>query len=366
METVQLQCGSCNKLMAISVAHLGGQVKCPHCQSVVQTPAPATAPPNAAPPQHVVERESIFAGPEAGDDLFGGGPPAPQVEYPPAPAPAPPPVVPATVAFNQPDFGQNATAIAPAPAPAMHDFHDADGESELPAPRPRPLYDKSMGPLIALIFLVPYSILTTLFIIYLLMQLWGQPHPLDMLPDPVKKGEPKRVERIRHDYPLASHQKVGLGSSLRVGELEVQPQKVEKKDGNLVLELRVKNVSSDQAFSPLSDQFLHVQKDRDGGKPYTFLQSESFQPVYGGFLEVRKGAPGKEIQAPEGDLAPGQGELIVLTTMDNDQKLVKRIVESKDRLVWRVQLRRGLVPLRGKQISATTIVGVQFSAGDIK
>ena len=38
METVQLKCGHCKKVMAIGVEHLGGQVRCPHCKGVVQTP----------------------------------------------------------------------------------------------------------------------------------------------------------------------------------------------------------------------------------------------------------------------------------------------------------------------------------------
>ena len=42
METVQLQCGSCMNMMAISAEHLGQQVQCPHCQAIVQTP-PASA-----------------------------------------------------------------------------------------------------------------------------------------------------------------------------------------------------------------------------------------------------------------------------------------------------------------------------------
>ena len=38
METVQMRCGNCNRMMAISVEHLGGQVHCPHCQAIVETP----------------------------------------------------------------------------------------------------------------------------------------------------------------------------------------------------------------------------------------------------------------------------------------------------------------------------------------
>jgi len=364
METVQLQCGSCHKLMAISVAHLGGQVQCPHCRAVVQAPPRPEPPrPASAPPPHVVERESIFAGPEASEDIFGAGsgPARPLVELPPEPAPTAAP----TVEFTRlPDVDHVAPAPQPAAAPEPAEPDDDDA---LPPPRPRVAIDRGTGALFALIFLVPYALLTTAFIVYLLMQLWSQPHPLDMLPDPrPDKGGPRKAERVRHDLPLAAHQKVGLGKSLRVGELEVQPQKVEKSGGNLVLKLRVKNVSDDQTFAPISDAFLHAQADRTGGKPYTFLQSENFNPVYGGYLQMKWGAPGSERDHESGDLGPGQEEQIILTTMENDQKLVKKIAASSDRLVWRVQLRRGLVAHHGKAVSATTVVGVAFNARDVK
>src|ERR1700682_6198206 len=86
METVQLQCGNCGKVMAISTAHLGGQVRCPHCLTVVQAPpqpAAAPAPPEVLPPPvEPGEVESIFAPEEPSDDLFGGSPQRPLVEMP--------------------------------------------------------------------------------------------------------------------------------------------------------------------------------------------------------------------------------------------------------------------------------------------
>src|SRR4051794_25483870 len=100
MRTVQLQCGNCQKLMAIAEEHLGGQVQCPHCQAVVQTPKPtAPAPPPLAPSPtpafvpvpslEVPERDSIFGQPEQRDDLFDEAPAGPLVEMPtPRPAPA--------------------------------------------------------------------------------------------------------------------------------------------------------------------------------------------------------------------------------------------------------------------------------------
>jgi hypothetical protein len=92
VETVQLQCGSCMNMMAISSEHLGQQVQCPHCQSVVQTP-PASAfglaPPgpdptySAPPPITATEQpESIFAEAEPSDDVFDQSPRLPKVHMP--------------------------------------------------------------------------------------------------------------------------------------------------------------------------------------------------------------------------------------------------------------------------------------------
>src|ERR1043166_4799875 len=99
METVQLQCGNCGKVMAISTEHLGGQVRCPHCLSVVQTP-PRSAPPpmEAPPPVEIVpppvesgEVESIFSAEPPSEDIFDAGPQKPLVEMPSEVVAGPPP-----------------------------------------------------------------------------------------------------------------------------------------------------------------------------------------------------------------------------------------------------------------------------------
>src|SRR5262245_58479067 len=89
METMQLQCGKCGQIMAISLEHLGSQVHCPHCQAIVQTPAKNEPPIVKDEPARVggwletAETESIFAPPEPSDDVFGSPPVRPLVEIPP-------------------------------------------------------------------------------------------------------------------------------------------------------------------------------------------------------------------------------------------------------------------------------------------
>src|ERR1022692_1508584 len=207
METVQLQCGHCKKVMAIGVAHLGMQVKCPHCQGLVQTPAPRAP----APPPRVIEppvpnmdlnqRESIFTDQEASDAVLGESA-GPKVELPPPSVSDPPPSVETTTAQPEPD-------------------------ADLTTFKRRPVYDKSVFALIALIFLIPYAIVTTLFILYLLFVQGGRGHPLDYLRDPAPekgKGGPRTVYQPASDHPLAAHQKTTLGKAIQVG-----------KDGDLLV-----------------------------------------------------------------------------------------------------------------------------------
>jgi hypothetical protein len=388
METVQLQCGSCNKLMAISTQHLGGQVRCPHCQAVVQAPprpqpaaAPAPAPPlDIMPPAQVEtgEVESIFSPAEPSEDLFDAGPQRPLVEMPPEPRPdAPPPMLldyeSPTVEAPRPQQHE-LTDAAPPPAdtsalpwtthaPASTEVAAPEANAELAAfQRPQRPVDRGYMSLMMLIFFVPYSIMMTLFVIYLWHQLASSPHPLDMIPDPVpKKDGAQKVERIKHDQPLAKHQKVPLNATIRIGEVEVTPKKIMRGIfGDLELVLHAKNVSADQAFSPMHPDFLKAQGN---ALPYTFLDSKVYQRLYGGHLAFERGADGGT--TGEGELKPGQGEDVVITTRDN-KEVVKKILESNDDLTWRVQLRRGLVLYRGQRVSTTAVIGVVFNAKDIE
>jgi len=96
MQTVNFQCGHCGKLMGVSSAFLGQQVRCPHCQQVVVAPpsteATAPAPTEGAPlpsglfetilqPPAPADPEDIFSPAEPTEDLFGR-PDAPRLEMP--------------------------------------------------------------------------------------------------------------------------------------------------------------------------------------------------------------------------------------------------------------------------------------------
>jgi phage FluMu protein Com len=363
METVQLQCGSCNKLMAISTQHLGSQVRCPHCQAVVQTPQPAeaSAPLEIHAPQvEAGEAESIFTPPAPSEDLFDA-PQGPLVEMPPDAGPSPPPNNAVTVEVPMPILHDG--AARPAPPEARHG-PATDGDADLAAfKRPRPPVDRGYVSLLLLIFLVPYSIMMTLFVIYLWYQLMNQAGSLELLPDPApKKDGARQVERAKHDQPLTRHQLVPLGRTLRIGDMEITPRRVQRDEfGDLSLVLNAKNISNNQAFSPVHPDFVKVGKGTT--MPYTFVETKSFQRLYGGQPPAfDRGGNGL---TTEGDLLPGQAEDVILTTFGN-KDVVRQILDSNEDVTWRIQVRRGLVANgAGHRISATAVIGVVFKPSDV-
>jgi hypothetical protein len=354
METVQLQCGNCKQVMGISVEHLGGQVQCPHCRSVVQTP-PRTAP--AAENRELQQRESIFGGAEPSDDLFGAGLKVRQVEMPPQPAPAQPEIM--------------------APPPPMFSGQPAAGEEE-PAEelrqfQRRPIYDRGVVQMSILIFLVPYSILTSAIIAYLIFYATkSSSDPLQYLPDPAPaKGGPQRVTmQPRHDVDLSKNLRTKLKKPITIGDLTVTPEKVRlTADGDLELFLRARNEAAKVKFEPISDSWLRYDPNKAGNEPYTFLQSESktLSPIYGAFLRYQKSFDGKEEHAETYAIGPHEQSFMVLqTTRAYRDVHVAKIVKSDDNYLWRVRVRRGFVKKNGKDVSATAVIGVEFSASEIE
>ena len=339
METVQLQCGHCKKVMGIGVEHLGGQVQCPHCQGVVQTAKPeaAPAPMAAIPSMELNQRESIFAGPEASDSVIGEDV-VPKVEMPPE------------------------AKVAPLAA--------TEPEADLTKFKPRPVFTKSVFAMYALIFLIPYATLTTLAIIYLVFTAARRPHPFDMLLDPVpdtRKGGGRKAMMENPTNPLADHQKVALGEWIQVGkdgDLKVKPERVVlTADGSLKLFLRAKNISKDSAFDPINEFFVKYNPEKPTPS-YSYLQSKTpnVGNVYGADLEYRKNSKDEKVTGGE-VLKPDLEVTVVLTTYRTD---MAPIVKGNDSQLWRVELRRGLVKYQGKDVSATAVIGVEFTSAQIE
>ncbi len=396
MQTVQLKCGSCNNLMAIHVDHLGAQVHCPHCQSVVQTPTrsafqiPEPEPVPAPAPLPVFNRdirESIFDEPAKVDDLFGNEEPSvPKSELPylnkrdPANDAAAAPERRAGDWLN----GNDAASPKSQESPTAYSAHDAmtagiqavqnpgsvEGEDDLSKlGKPRSSHDSGMVSTILMIFLIPYAILTTMYIVYLLSIHHASQDPLGNFPD-IDKG-PAKPFRVKHDLDLSKSQITSLNQAISIGDLEMTPEKVVENEGQLVLHVRFRNLSKNLRFGPMSDYFLDSGKNggmkRAGDLPYTFLINKRGLRIYGGYLEQ----PGKPRAGGLGEnfdlvLGPGQAGNLMLVTLPSDSLKVRNMVDAKDPMLWRLQVRRGIVTHKAKDYTAFAVLGVSFTPSEIK
>lgn len=357
METVQLQCGHCSQLMAVSVEHLGTQVHCPHCEQIVQVPdaihfeseTAVAGPPSGEedlPKLRISTRddESILSESPASDDVFGNRTTAPRLELPP-PAPR--------------------ESRRPAP---RHE-EELPVEAALPAPTiRRPKGESGMFVAVMLMFLIPYAIATTAFIAYLLYQQSKRVNPLESLPDH-KPGE-GGPRQIQHDLDVTL--KTGLQQALRVGDLEVTPLKVVRDPENdLTLWLKMVNISKNIEFNPLHDDFCNF-REREGlsvGKPYTFIEplgKDASARFYGAYAQWQVGLRIPETKDHFYRVRPGEEMLIKLTTRDKDRNRARQLVENPQDVMWRVQVRRGFMPTRHGPKSATCVVGVLFNTAAVE
>jgi phage FluMu protein Com len=351
MDIIQLQCGHCKKVMAISKAHLGQQVQCPHCKAVVQTPPPSPAPAPPPPPAvrdvDMTQSESSAAPPERLDATDFTEP---------TPTPTP----------------------EPASSPSAESFtsaasHASEPEVDFAQFKPKPRADRSVYLLMALIFLVPYSFTITGFLAFLLWrgQSGAPADPLQYLRDPVpakEKGGPRRVQ-APHDSPLAASRMATLRQPVKVGDLVVTPQRVVlTSEGDLKLLLRARNVSANIAFEPISDFYVNANA-RTETMPFTFLESrDSKDRLYGAFLSYFKNREADGTPIDSGLIGPKEEITIALmTTFKYRDTEVAAIAKSKgSEYTWRVQVRRGFVKVDNKDVSATTVIGVDFTSADIE
>jgi hypothetical protein len=252
----------------------------------------------------------------------------------------------------------------PAASPSPLDFsvHAVAAATVVGAP---PQRSRRWTPLL-LIFLVPYALVATGTIAYLI---WRQSqraelHPLEMLPDPKPEdGGPR--QRVKHDLPLPDKLKAGLGQPFRVeGFVEVTALGVElAPDGEqLTLLLRFRNLSDRLEFNPLPQSFLTRDEN------YSFLEFGN-QRLYGGTIQAFKPAADgrRPAGAPfEGVLGPGEEMVAALSTLPDRVHIarVKNIVNYRGPLLWRIQIRRGLEDVAGRSVSATMVLGITFDARD--
>jgi hypothetical protein len=462
MQTVNFKCGSCGNLMAVTTAHLGLQVRCPHCQQVVVAPSAAPSEPPPIYTQSTMtenlgdEEESIFAPPTDPDDIFGRSSAVARVEMPtettvadpPPPSPAasaftfsssaPPPGLEPTLTYTPPGATEATFPYAPAPGSAgaatdptgvlPSDPYAPAPAGELPSwmtsgesasppaetegsetlarelPRPTVRAPRSSGLAMAL-FIVPlfsWAILATVAVAILYLRK-PPPHPLEMIPD--VEGDNPGVIKLKRTgshkeaparAPLPDNLKVKLGDTFRIGDVEVTPLKVEfaritlnvvgvpSENPSLLLYLRARNVAPDYIFSPFDSYFARSRKK---SSTIPLMRLEVGEQSFIGGPAVWKDPKRKRQRGGEDpdewvrgqelnqELKPGEEATAFLCTDPDDRVQTELTIAGRQYrqkhdnqplpLLWRVQVRRGLVSYNGKEIPTTALIGVLFHDTDI-
>jgi hypothetical protein len=397
-------------------------------------PTPAPPPRQPGVPSFNVPRpteahESIF-GERHDEDVFGSEPPKPKMPDAPTPIspPAPTPQTLAeTVAVQTPtpnlpaanplDFG---TAFAPSPAieptadnqpvPREPDVGQAGDQADRSAYRPRPVREPAPATAAFTWILLVYAGLATIAAGFFGYQYFvgDKPtgdHPFKAIPD--FYGQYQRADRRQvavtglpdPKLDVPPDLRVKLDEEITVGDLQIRPTAVKKqvveltrehadKDNivssagrGLILTLHVKNVSTDTTFYP-NDPAFNRAAQKGQPLPYTALQIGNnfhYGPFAWPFDAQTKDAYVAGYKWPEEPLGPGEerdtwvmvapsgakvaGEPDAVTRLDS--------LSPTDTLLWRVQLRRGLVKTRDESdrdvdISATTVIGVEFRKDQIR
>jgi hypothetical protein len=240
-----------------------------------------------------------------------------------------------------------------------------------------------------------YALVMTLVAIYGLFIKSGDKvdpgHPLSTIPDSFGEFDPvKRKQVSQYKFPvdgeLPGTLRAGLGSKIEVGQLEIEPVKVEArplkivtegkkqqynettKGRALVLQLKVKNTSNDLAIFPMDPAFLRKPKGDDKQVPTRLVVGK--QTFLGGAIDwpTATNVTRRYEEQQAGDatpLKPGETrDYVVFTNVD--PKLIEAVHAATETLQWRIQIRRGLIEYRGKDVPVTAIIGVEFKPSDVK
>lgn len=327
----------------------------------------------------------------------------------PLPAPLPAPVAPAPIPAGDNPFATFDEAPAPVKATRTPDDEveeedaprkkkkkrkDDEEPDEKPARATRTAAPAGGGAAktILIVLLAGYAFVATLVAIYGLFFSSGAPagHPLSTIPDNFGEYDPvsrKKVSRATFpvDGPLPPEQRANLGGKIAIGQLEVQPVRIEKRgleikvEGGgekektlrpgkaLVLTLDIKNTSPDLPIFPVDPAFNRRETKND--QPITRLVVGK-RTFYGGEIEWPLPALfKKKSEVQQGNdavaLKPGESrEYVIFSAASTD--LIKTAEAEKGQLQWRVQLRRGLIDYRGKEVPVTAVIGIDFKASDIR
>jgi hypothetical protein len=196
--------------------------------------------------------------------------------------------------------------------------------------------------------------------------------------------------------PLPNHLRVRLGETMRLGDLEVTPKSVKRQkvgvfvegfgqpepcpNDSLVLTLEMRNLSDEYAFTPLDNYFDRYWNGKGDSAPLTVLLAGK-QKFFGGpakwyplkrdraKAQLREWVdlPGRKNVDGIG-LEPGSSATMAVCTDGANGQVIDylfgRTPPTGD-LLWRIQVRRGVVVVNGHKKSAAAVIGVEFTVKDI-
>lgn len=358
MASIRFPCASCNKMMAVSEEYAGKKVRCPHCQQVI-----------------------IAVNEQTGQDPFGF-----------VASTGPPDGAMASSSSSTPDDNPFATSGTRAST-------TTDSRIEA-APTPRMSRNRNAPSHLAgwlLGILAPYAIFMTVIAIWYYMKYSNavHDHPLEMIPDLLgeyqkeikKDGKPvvRAIKLPPADQPLPDRLTTTLGKAIRIGDIEVTPISIEygpwtyfKKLKNredpqketftsLVMRVKLRNLSTDLAFYP-TDPYFDRHPKSSNEKPYTLVDVDG-QMTFGGVLsyDIEVGhAERSWLQGQENDTKPLQPGETRETVFVTQPRVFESLQTAKSPAVWRIQVRRGLVPFHDREIPVSAVVGVKFAASDVR
>ena len=65
-------------------------------------------------------------------------------------------------------------------------------------------------------------------------------------------------------------------------------------------------------------------------------------------------------------LGPGQTQEYVVFTDARNTQIIGAVLDARESVQWRVEVRRAPTEIGGKELPVTAIVGVDFKPGDVK
>jgi len=385
MPTVKVRCSGCGQELTLADEELVQQGPCPNCRQVL---IPESL-------QAVVVASDASVTEENSAPLIVAAEPESAVMQEVAPA------APLEQAIQPLPLEQVAAPTADETPPTQFPLEPHALEAEVPLfptgpSRPFVQHGRGGSWFLALVVipLISYSILATILVAILYTRLESaERSPLEGLPDlegelrgaSRQKQNSMTYERIAPETRLPARLCVRLGETIRVGDLEATPRRVELRPvvfqypgaqsersvhESLVLHLHLRNLSGDVVFAPTDPYFERrwkPGKDSRGARPYTFLEIGTHS-LYGGPIRWRSGQFDRR-EAIEGQqfarLEPGQEQDTIVCT-DPDDQVAELLSGEPGPLRWRVQLRRGLVRVRERDVSATAVIGVEFTARDVQ